>query len=291
MQRSLEFYGDLLGLAQVKRNKTAAGLSSTGKTPYVLIIEEAEGAKPKPRASTGLFHIALRLPNRTSLAKTLVRLLESGWPLQGASDHAVSEAIYLADPDGNGVELYCDRPEDEWPRANAQIEMTTGRLDIDNLLATIQSADETKDRSNGGGTDLGHIHLQGSDLAKARHFYHETLGMDVMQENYPGALFMAAGGYHHHLGVNTWNSAGGAPAAADTVGLASFALQIPDEGNWYVLQERLNERGHKPIKARDYGYATGVQYSDPDENLVELFIDKAALSGKTGTNLEVEIVL
>ncbi|MDH5506862.1 MAG: VOC family protein, partial [Anaerolineae bacterium] len=191
----------------------------------------------------------------------------------------------------NGVELYCDRPEDEWPRANAQIEMTTGRLDIDNLLATIQSADETKDRSNGGGTDLGHIHLQGSDLAKARHFYHETLGMDVMQENYPGALFMAAGGYHHHLGVNTWNSAGGAPAAADTVGLASFALQIPDEGNWYVLQERLNERGHKPIKARDYGYATGVQYSDPDENLVELFIDKAALSGKTGTNLEVEIVL
>jgi catechol 2,3-dioxygenase len=231
LQTALGFYRDLLGFHQ-----TGASLLSReiGSSPMIRLTE-APSAPTRRRGSPGLFHVAFRYPDRRALGIGLIRLLKNGYPVQGAADHRVSDALYLTDPDGNGVELYCDRPRDSWPRQGGELVMATDPLDVEALLAEAAGS--------GAGDavlpDIGHIHLQVSDLARSGKFYHDLLGLVVTQRSYPGALFMAAGGYHHHIAINTWGTRGGSAAAPDALGLLSFSLNLGDAGACPALRLRI----------------------------------------------------
>lgn len=242
LDRSLAFYCDLLGWQQAGSEPGKAFLSAGKDQPVRLELVEHPGAQRKPTRSTGLYHIAIRVPDRASLGMLLERLIKANYPLQGGADHLVSEAIYLADPDGNGVELYRDRPRADWPWHGDSVQMSSDPLDANGILREAAAAGVPWQGIHPH-TDIGHIHLQVSDLALAERFFSKILGLDVMQRNYPGALFMAAGGYHHHLGANIWSSRGGAPAPYDAAGLVFFELAIPDEGSRREALQRLEEAG------------------------------------------------
>jgi catechol 2,3-dioxygenase len=163
-------------------------------------------------------------------------------PLTGASDHLVSEALYLRDPDGNGIELYRDRPRAEWPYSDGALEMDTLRLDLDDLASELAEG-ASLDPWAPAGTTMGHVHLQVSELAEIEAFYHGVLGFDVMVRRYSGALFVSAGGYHHHIGLNTWNSEGASPPPPGSVGLHSFDVVLPDAGARDAVLERVSSAG------------------------------------------------
>lgn len=274
LDRSLAFYRDLVGFWQVRQSGSTAILSATGEPPFHILLTERRGARRKPPHTTGLYHVAIRFPHRIALARVLQRLIANRWPLRGSADHGVSEALYLTDPDGNGLEMYADRSRESWPRKDTQIVMGTDPLDVESLLA--ESGRDTS-RWNGvdPATDIGHVHLQVSDLGEAESFYHGLLGLDVTQREYPGALFLSAGGYHHHVGVNVWAGVGAPPPPPDAVGLLSFALRLPDEAAWTKLQGRLQKGGIEIEGQNDYGYAQSVVVSDPAGNHVELLVEKA----------------
>lgn len=272
LKRALTFYRDLLGLRKVRQENGSAALSATGQWPHHLLLTERPGARPKPARTTGLYHVAIRFPTRLALAQTFQRLVFHEWPFQGFADHLVSEALYLADPDGNGLELYVDRPREHWSRRNGHIEMGTEPLDVDGLLAEA-AGDSTPWTGVHPRTDIGHVHLHVSDLARAEAFYHGLLGLDVTQRGYPGALFLSAGGYHHHLGLNVWAGVGAPPPPSDAVGLLSFSLQIPDGEAWRNLRERIRESGVEVEDQRDNEHARGVLLRDPDGNGVELLAE------------------
>lgn len=258
LDRALAFYRDILGFSVEQVDHSTVALSAGG-APIIWLTAHTD-AIPKPRRSTGLYHVAILMPNRAALGKVLYRLLTSGWQLEGASDHLVSEALYLSDADGNGLEIYADRPREVWKFVNAQVAMATEPLDLDDLL---NNADKSEWTGIPAGTIIGHVHLHVSDLAKAESFYVDVLGLDVMQRTYPGALFLAAGGYHHHLGTNIW--AGRTPPPPNAVGLEWFSLAIPGEAAWSALVERvesagiaIGERGDNYILIRD-GDGNGVR--------------------------------
>ncbi len=217
----LGFYRDLLGLELLGTEDRRAKLAPGQRAFELQLIEDAD-APTRPRPSVGLYHWALLLPERASLARIVRRLMDAGTRFQGFADHGVSEAAYLADPEGNGVELYRDRAPETWPRAGAEIAMITEPLDLDGLLA---AASEPAPLD--AGTRLGHIHLHVPGLDEAGRFY-RALGLRVTQSSYPGALFLAAGDYHHHVGLNTW--AGARRAPPDARGLVECAWTIPEEG-------------------------------------------------------------
>jgi catechol 2,3-dioxygenase len=271
LANALAFYEGLLGFRQAHRNGSAVALSATGQRPVAIVLVERLGALPKPPRTTGLYHLAIRLPSRRALATVLVRLLEHNWPFQGFADHLVSEALYLADPDGNGLELYADRSPDHWARRNGQIVMGTEPLDVQNLVA-----EAAGDPAPWGGidpdADIGHVHLHVSDLARAETFYHDLLGLDVTQRGYPGALFLSAGGYHHHLGINTWAGAGAPPPPPEAVGLLAFALQIPDGDAWRAVLARLAASGMAPEVQRECLDERSALIRDPDGLGVELLL-------------------
>jgi catechol 2,3-dioxygenase len=225
--RSRTFYERAIGLRAHERDDGALGLGVPGERPLI----ELRGDSSAPhlnRRAPGLYHLAVLVPTRLDLAFALARLADTRWPLSGASDHLVSEAVYLSDPDGNGIEIYRDRPRPEWPRAGGELRMATVPLDLNNVLAELRAATELQ-ATVPPNTTIGHVHLQVADLAEAEAFYQGVLGFDVMVRGYPGALFVSAGGYHHHIGLNTWHSAGAAPAPDGSVGLRSFAVDLPDE--------------------------------------------------------------
>ena len=217
---SLEhFYSGLLGLGVAERDDRRIRLApAQGRFSLELLCDP--GAPARPRGSLGLYHFALLLPDRRSLAGVARRLLEHRWMLDGASDHGVSEALYLHDPEGNGIELYRDRPREAWPLPQGQVGMTSAPLDIDGLLATAPAAAAMHPE-----TRFGHIHLHVGDLDEGERFYAGTLGLAVTQRTYPGALFLAAGGYHHHVGLNTWGQGRRAPDGA--TGLVRYAWALP----------------------------------------------------------------
>src|SRR5438105_3190444 len=202
LHRALAFYSRVLGLKALHGSSHEGIVSAPGSGPGLIVLDEDRNAPPRPPHSTGLYHLALRYPSRQDLARAYRRLLKSGYPVGGASDHGVSEAIYLSDPDGNGIELYADRPREEWSWRKGQVAMVTNPLDLENLLAAV--ANESTIAEAPPETDLGHIHLHVGDLALAERFYSEFLGLAVTQRSYPGALFFAAGGYHHQIGANVW---------------------------------------------------------------------------------------
>ncbi|MBL8156953.1 MAG: VOC family protein [Anaerolineae bacterium] len=260
LRRSLAFYSDLIGFGLLSREDGAAVLSADGQTPH-LRLSEHPGWLPKPHRSVGLYHVAIRLPNRVALAGLFRRMVEARVPFGGFSDHAVSEALYLDDPDGNGLELYRDRPRDQWPRLGDRIQMTTEALDVHQLLAEGESAWTGLHPQ----TDIGHVHLHVSSLEKARAFYGDILGLDMMADwSGHGAIFMAAGGYHHHLGLNIW--AGSQPQPPQTLGLEAFSLVIPDRAAWTRLGDSLRA-AQRPLSQPD---ERSLITCDQDGNSVEL---------------------
>lgn len=253
VEESLLFYRDLLGfvVSAVEGSRTA--LSPGRHDAPVVFLIESRNAIPRPPRTTGLFHVAFLFPGRKELAEAFQRLYEHGWPFQGYADHGVSEALYLADPHGNGIELYADRPRDQWPYRNGELQMVTEPLDLDSLLAEIGSKEEAA--SNTGSPRIGHIHLNVSDLEKAKHFYHDLLGFAVTQETFPGALFVAAGGYHHHLGLNVWNGRGALAAPSEALGLVRFGIHVPDNSLVHQLAGRFQEKGI-PVEIQSNGFLT-----------------------------------
>jgi catechol 2,3-dioxygenase len=252
LERSLEWYGRVIGLATLDRSADSAVLGA-GARPLVR-LHARSGARPVPRRGAfGLFHFAILLPERAALGRFLAHLVGAG-VRPGMADHLVSEALYLHDPDGLGIEVYADRPRAAWREVDGELAMATDPLDVRDLLA---AGGETPWSGAPDGTVMGHLHLHVGDLAAARAFYHEALGLDVMVQSYPGALFLAAGGYHHHLGVNTWSPGPG--AAPDEARLMEWALVLPGERDVAAAAESLAAAGHR-IETRDDG-ARGV--ADP----------------------------
>lgn len=200
LARSLAFYHAQLGFALVRQESGAADLAvSPGASPLLSLREDIV-AKPAPTRDAGLFHAALLFPNRGALGAWLRQAAERGVEFDGFSDHAVSEALYFSDPDGNGLEFYADRPVRAWPIVNDRVEMVTRPLDIRSLL------DAAEPGASLSGCRWGHLHLRVTNLDASEAFYTGRLGLDVRQRSFPGARFLAADGYHHHIGLNTWGS-------------------------------------------------------------------------------------
>jgi len=241
LARSVEFYVRQLGFVLHERDGRRAQLApgnppgDEGEGESPLVLEEDRDAPAAPRDAAGLFHAALLFPSRAALGGWLRFAAAQGVEFDGFSDHGVSEAIYFSDPDGNGLEFYADRAQGEWPRQpDGRIAMFTRPLAIPQLLAAAAPVNSTPL----AGAHWGHLHLRVTDLARAEKFYREKLGLDVMQDTYPGARFLAADGYHHHLGLNTWGhplqpqprgALGLAAAAFARAGLAEpHELRDPD---------------------------------------------------------------
>jgi catechol 2,3-dioxygenase len=256
------FYERVIGLRAVERIGVLVRLGPEGGEPLIELVA-APGAPPAPSFSTGLFHLAILVPDRLELARSLQRVAGAGWRLTGASDHLVSEALYLQDPEGNGIEIYRDRPRDQWGHDGDELRMATLPLDLESVLGELDSGEQP---ANGmpAETKMGHVHLQVADIPPAEGFYNGALGLDVMVRSYPGALFLAAGGYHHHLGLNTWQSAGAPPPPEGALGLDRYELALPDAAALDAAAERLGESGD-PVRLDE-----GVLATDPSGNRVLL---------------------
>ncbi len=238
--RSLAYYETVLGLRVLERDAASAMLGTVdGGTPLVRLTER-RGANPVPHhGRLGLYHFAILLPDRPSLGRFARNLAELG-EHAGASDHLVSEALYLRDPDGLGIEVYADRPRTTWRAVNRQLAMATDPLDVDDLIRSAGS-----DRWNGmpAGTTMGHVHLHVGDLESAASFYHAALGLDKMVWSYPSALFLAAGGYHHHLGLNTWAGAHAPRPTEHDARLVEWRLILPSEKDVRATVESFRAAG------------------------------------------------
>ncbi|MFC6785252.1 VOC family protein [Halobaculum halobium] len=241
----IPFYRDVVGLTVRERRDGRAVLGvaggddvpeDTSSADDLLALNEDADAGPRPSDAAGLFHTAFLFPSRAALGDALARTRDAGARLTGASDHRVSEALYLRDPEGNGVELYRDRPRSEWPEEDGEVQMDTLPLDVDALLADrAGDADEAGEAASAGIT-IGHVHLEVTDLEAAESFYVDALGFDVRQRMGTDALFVAAGGYHHHVGLNTWNRR---RAAVAGTGLAEVEVLLPDDAALAAVRERL----------------------------------------------------
>ncbi len=236
--RALSFYQEILGLQVLKESRTMVVFTVDGKTP-ILTILEPEQVTAKEARRTGLYHFALLLPTRADLAACLKHLMESGYPLQGASDHLVSEAIYLADPDGNGIEVYADRPSEKWEWSEGMVQMDTAPLDVEELF---QQWNGEVWRGLPKETIIGHIHLHVADLHAAQQFYCDGLGFDIVTRYGEQALFISSGNYHHHIGLNTWNGRGAQPPSEKSAGLEYFTLIYPNKEEMMQTIKRLNNR-------------------------------------------------
>lgn len=239
LERSLDFYKKMIGFQVLEESENKATLTANGETALLTIVQP-ENAVSKKTRTTGLYHYALLLPNRSDLARVLQHLMQHRYPLQGASDHLVSEALYLADPDGNGIEIYTDRPASDWNWKSKEVVMSSERLDIENLLT------EAEGEMWGGlptETLMGHIHLHVSELSKTEEFYVKGLGFTVVNRYGQQALFISTGEYHHHIGLNTWNGVGAPAPVENSVGLNWFSLEFPDEESREMIVGQLANIG------------------------------------------------
>jgi catechol 2,3-dioxygenase len=252
---TIPFYRDVVGL-DVDRAGSGATLAAAG-TPLVDLVETPALA-PQPSDAAGLFHLAVRVPTRAALGDALARIEASDVRLTGASDHLVSEALYLRDPEGNGVEIYCDRPREAWTFTGDRVEMDTLRLDLDEIRTAATGGDHLPD-----GTDIGHVHLEVTDLQASRAFYVDALGLNVRTDSYDGALFVAAGDYHHHVGLNTWNRR--QSPAGESHGLDWFEFVFPTAADRAACVDALDANG---VDVQDAGEYHAVD--DPDAIAVRL---------------------
>lgn len=264
LERVGAFYHERLGL-QVLASPGRARWFGVEQRPLV-VLHGDPNATPSAARTTGLYHFALLHPSRAALGQSLRRLLEQEVPLQGGADHLVSEAIYLADPEGNGIELYRDRPRHDWPFREGQLQMATDPLDWDGVLA---AAGAERDGNMAEGTVMGHVHLHVADLAAAESFYDELLGFDLVLRYGRAASFFSVGGYHHHLGANTWAGQGAPPPAEGSTGLLNFTMLLPSANHLGELADRLKDRGV------NYQAEPGaINLADPSGNQLRIMLEE-----------------
>ena len=252
LDRSVAFYQDAIGLRVRRQDETSAVLG-TDAADLVVLVEDPV-AKAAGRHA-GLYHLALLFPDRLALSQALRRLAVTRTPIEGAADHGVSEAIYLPDPDGNGIELYADRPREQWPEPttpDTKVGMYTIALDLDDVLAL--SHGHELPRHAADGLVLGHMHLHVGDVDEALRFYGGVLGLETMAF-LGSAAFVAAGGYHHHLGLNVWRGRGVGPAPEHTVGVREWEVVLPSAGDVAAVRERVAGAG-APVVERPGGFLT-----------------------------------
>jgi catechol 2,3-dioxygenase len=259
LSRLTDFYTNAIGLQVIDRDTKTARLGAGGVT--LLELEAAPDAIPDDPRTAGLYHTAFLQPTRQDLARWLVHAASNRVALTGASDHAVSEAIYLDDPEGNGIEVYRDRKPEEWRWNGERIHMTTERLDLDNLAADNGNAAYA---GAPAGLRVGHIHLRVGDLAATQTFYCDTIGLEPTAGR-GGALFMSSGRYHHHIGSNVWHSAGATMRDDARAGLSWFALEAADAAERDTVMKRL-----KDAKAPLSEAANGTETRDPFGTRVRL---------------------
>jgi catechol 2,3-dioxygenase len=257
------FYRDAIGLREIRRAADTVELGVPGGDTPLITVVGRPAAPPRPSRTTGLFHVALLVPSRADLARALHRVTGTGHRFTGAADHLVSEALYLDDPEGNGIEIYRDRPREEWTYAGDQLEMATLPLDIEGVLASAPAGE------NGGGmaagTRIGHVHLQVDGIPAAEAFYVDALGFEPRVRSYPGALFVSAGGYHHHVGLNTWAGQGLPAPPLGARGLRRFTIVFRDGA---ALGEALGAIASAGIEVVDEDGIPVV--ADPSGNRVAL---------------------
>ncbi|WP_413375783.1 VOC family protein [Alkalihalobacillus sp. 1P02AB] len=261
LERSLTFYKEIIGFKILEQTERTAKLTADGKG-VLLSIEQPVDVIPKQQRTTGLYHFALLLPNRSDLGKILKHFLQIKYPIQGAADHLVSEAIYLADPDGNGIEVYSDRAPSRWTWEHNEVVMPSEPLDAEELLAEAQGGSWNGLPRN---TLMGHIHLHVSDLEENRKFYVEGLGFEVVSRYGNQALFISDGRYHHHIALNIWNGVGAPLPPVNSVGLESFTLMFPNEEKRSEIIEHLKRMGFI-VTEENRSFIT----SDPSGNRIHL---------------------
>jgi catechol 2,3-dioxygenase len=250
LPRSLAYYEEVLGFRVRSQTSDTALLTSHDDDRPLVRLQEGEGVRPVPRGATlGLYHFAVLLPDRGALGRFAAHLSLLGVHA-GVADHAVSESFYVADPDGLGVEVYADRPRDRWRYRGRELVMTVDPLDISSLIEA--GGDETW-KGLPPGTTIGHMHLHVGDLQQAEAFYHVALGLDKVAWNFPGALFLSAGGYHHHLGVNTW--ARGTSPDERQARLLDWELVVPAPGDVSAAADSFAASGC-PVDPHDRGFLT-----------------------------------
>ena len=233
------FYRERLGLESLGLDRERAALGAGGRE---LLVLHQDREAPHARGTAGLYHFALLLPSRRELANALARLVSTGTQLTGVADHGVSEALYLNDFEGNGIELYRDRPRAEWPRERGALRMTADPLDVGELVAAADADSETL-APLAAGTTIGHVHLHVSQLESSRAFYCDALGFELMQRFGASALFVSAGGYHHHFGLNTWLGSGAPPPPRGALGLDHIVIRVSSGEALGALRRRLEAEG------------------------------------------------
>ena len=247
LERSLNFYTQVLGLSILNQTVSQAELGNTKGQSLIELIE-LKDASPRPQRFAGLYHVALLVPNRKALAKLVQHFIDHKIPVQGASDHGISEAIYLADPDGNGIEIASDTPDETWPWINGKLDILgkNGPMDIDAVLAS-KDVDEVFERMEAD-TIVGHLHLHASELEKSKQFYTDILGMDVVIDLPNSALFMSYAGYHHHIALNLWNGRNVPQNPVNAPGLARARLHVPSLAFLNDIEHKLNTRQYSYTK-------------------------------------------
>jgi catechol 2,3-dioxygenase len=240
LKRSLTYYQDVLGFGNAGQEERRAVLGATGDNTPLVELHEHPGARAAARrGSLGLYHFAILLPNRASLGRFVRHLGELG-VRAGEGDHLVSESFYLQDPDNLGIEVYADRPRSNWRRVGRELMMATDPVDVTGLL---DAAGNTRWTGMPPGTTIGHVHLHVGSVSQAADFYSESVGFDRTVWHYPGALFFAAGGYHHHLGTNTWAGSGAQPPAPEDARLLEWNIELPNASSVSAARESLRQGG------------------------------------------------
>ena len=263
LQPSIDYYLSALGLRVLDAGDGRASLGAG--TRELLVLDEEPGAR-SAYGYTGLYHFALLVPERADLARWLAHAARERIPLAGLSDHFVSEAIYLADPDGHGIEIYRDRPRQTW-EGQVGARMTTLPLDVQSLLGELEDPSTEPFDGLPAGTVMGHVHLRVASIPETVSFYRDALGFSLMAQLGAQAAFLAAGGYHHHIGANTWESAGAAAPPPGTAALRHATIVLPDDGELDSVRRRLEQHGHA-AEVRD----SGVTVSDPSGNALLLTV-------------------
>ena len=260
LDRSLRWYADALGL-EPSRAPNGGGVAVLGAGgDDLLVLHEEPGALPVQH-HTGLYHYALLVPTRSDLARWLARVAQDRIPLTGLSDHIVSEAIYLRDPDGHGIEIYRDRPRDEWIRDGDEVRISTDPIDVEDLLGAAEGAPTGVPE----GTRMGHVHLHVADIPAAATFYRDILGFDETAHLGDQASFFSAGGYHHHVGVNTWAGVGATPPPPGSAALRHATVVLPDAVQRDRVVDRAADAGAEPVEVEE-----GVLVRDPSQNALVL---------------------
>jgi catechol 2,3-dioxygenase len=256
VDRSRRYYEQVLGLRALPAVGDAVPLAAHGEdAPLVELVETPGAQRADGRPHWGLYHFAILVPDRAALGRFVRHVSDLGVRV-GAADHLVSEAFYLTDPDGLGIEVYADRPRDTWQRLGRELMLATDPVDVPDLL---RAAGETPWEGMPPGTVMGHVHLHVGDVATAGVYYGDTLGFDRTTCRYPGALFLGAGGYHHHVGANTWAGPSATAPRADEARLLSWTMEVPTARDVETIVERLIAAGHRPAPAD----GDAVEVADP----------------------------